>query len=364
MSCRSEAPPERNHRRASGERDFRAGAPESGFDDILDLATRLCEVPLALVSLADGERQWVAARVGFEACETPVDLPVCAHPPVDLGRLLVIPDLRLDPSTWASPHVTGEPHLRFCAGATLRAQAGEALGTLCVLDTRPRVLDTTQREALRVLARQVMRQIELRGALRALAEAAGREEVLRREVDHRVKNSLQVVGSMLRLQAGRPSPEDALADAAARVDAIALLHDALQSSEQAGRVDLAVFLGRVGEMLGANLPEGVGLAVEVEARVVAGAIASACALLVSELVTNAARHAFPGGRPGTVRIEGRGEGEGYLLAVEDDGIGFTPAEGGQGLGLMIVEALASQAGGALRRPQPARGTRVELLLPS
>lgn len=336
---------------------------ETDFDEVAALAARLCGTPIAVVNLVDEHRQFFLAETGLGVRETPLDTSLCAHAILRAG-VTVIEDLRLDPRMDCNPLVTAQDGLRFYAGALLETAEGLPIGTLCVLDTRPRVLDTTQREALRVLARQVMRQIELRGALRALAEAAGREEVLRREVDHRVKNSLQVVGSMLRLQAGRPSPEDALADAAARVDAIALLHDALQSSEQAGRVDLAVFLGRVGEMLGANLPEGVGLAVEVEARVVAGAIASACALLVSELVTNAARHAFPGGRPGTVRIEGRGEGEGYLLAVEDDGIGFTPAEGGQGLGLMIVEALASQAGGALRRPQPARGTRVELLLPS
>lgn len=332
---------------------------EADFEEVAALASRLCDTPIAVVNLVEERRQFFLAETGLGVRETPLDTSLCAHVILREG-VTVIEDMRRDPAMDCNPLVTAADGLRFYAGALLEARDGLPIGTLCVLDTRVRGLDATQREALRVLARQVMRQIELRQALRGLAEAAAREEVLRREVDHRVKNSLQVVGSMLRLQAGRADSEAALADAAARVEAIALLHAALHDAESAGRVDLGGFLGRVGAMLRANLPDGVALEVAAAPLEVDGSIASACALLVSELVANAARHAFPGGGGGTVRVEGRPEGGGYLLAVADDGVGFTPGVGGAGLGLMIAAALAGQVGGALTHPAVARGSRVEL----
>ncbi|MFL1461996.1 sensor histidine kinase [Roseococcus sp. DSY-14] len=335
---------------------------EADFEEVAALAARLCGTPIAVVNLVEEHRQFFLAETGLGVRETPLDTSLCAHVILRPG-LTVIEDLRQDPAMERNPLVATAEGLRFYAGALLETAQGLPIGTLCVLDTRVRGLDPTQREALRVLARQVMRQIELRQALRSLSEAAAREEVLRREVDHRVKNSLQVVGSMLRLQAGRPDAGAALADAASRVEAIALLHAALHDAEEAGRVELSGFLARVGRMLAANLPAGVALEVAVAPLEVDGSVASACGLLVSELVTNAARHAFPHGQGGQVRVEGVAEPAGYRLSVSDDGVGFTPGKAGGGLGLAIADALAGQVGGVLSRPGTARGSRTELRLP-
>ncbi|MCJ2033017.1 PAS domain S-box protein [Methylobacterium sp. J-068] len=157
--------------------------PEPGFDDIVDLAALVCDTPVALVSLVAGERQWFKARRGFEPCQTPLDQSVCAHA---LGEpdLLVIPDLTRDPRTRANPLVTGEPYLRFYAGAPLTAPGGERLGTLCVIDHEPRPagLTPTQASALRKLAGQVLGQMELRKALAFRDEAlAGQREALMRQ---------------------------------------------------------------------------------------------------------------------------------------------------------------------------------------
>ncbi|GJD32592.1 hypothetical protein PMNALOAF_3869 [Methylobacterium adhaesivum] len=145
--------------------------PEKGFDDIVNLARKACATPVALVSLVAGDRQWFKARVGFEPCETTLDKSVCAHV---LGQpdLLVIPDLREDHRTRDNPLVTGDPFLRFYAGAPLDAANGGCLGSLCVIDVEPRPdgLTTDQAESLRALARQVMAQLELR---RSLAERDG-----------------------------------------------------------------------------------------------------------------------------------------------------------------------------------------------
>ncbi|SDM69689.1 PAS domain S-box-containing protein [Methylobacterium phyllostachyos] len=140
--------------------------PERGFDDIVHLARRLCDVPVALVSLVDRDRQWFKARAGFPPCETDLDRSVCKFALAEPG-LLQIPDLTRDARTRDNPLVTGEPYLRFYAGAPLRTPEGHALGSLCVIDHAPRPggLTPAQAEDLTALARQVMDQLLLRRSL-------------------------------------------------------------------------------------------------------------------------------------------------------------------------------------------------------
>ncbi len=161
--------------------------PEAGFDDVVTLATQLCNTPVALVSLVDRDRQWFKARQGFEPTQTDLDSSVCRHA---LGQadILEIADLTRDPRTAANPLVTGEPFIRFYAGAPLRTAEGQTLGTLCVIDKAPRPggLTEPQRTALRALANQVMAQLDLRRAVErreadrqvALAEAARLEALI------------------------------------------------------------------------------------------------------------------------------------------------------------------------------------------
>ncbi|WP_342154648.1 GAF domain-containing protein [Methylorubrum sp. SB2] len=139
---------------------------EQGFDDIVQLATLLCQTPVALVSLVDEDRQWFKARVNFPACQTDLDSSVCVHALAGQD-VLVIPDLTRDPRTAANPLVTSEPFIRFYAGAPLRTASGLALGSLCVIDKEPRPAGLTpdQSSGLQALARQVISQLELRRAV-------------------------------------------------------------------------------------------------------------------------------------------------------------------------------------------------------
>ncbi len=136
---------------------------ETGFDDIVRLASQVCETPVALVSFVSFDRQWFKASIGFDACETPLDQSVCANV-VRERQLLVFPDLTQDPRTRDNPLVTGEPYIRFYAGAPLITPANEILGALCVIDSQPRPagLNNQQRETLLALSRQVMTQLEVR----------------------------------------------------------------------------------------------------------------------------------------------------------------------------------------------------------
>lgn len=140
-------------------------APEAAFEDVVRLASMLLEMPVSLVSLVESDRQWFKARIGFDRAETTLAESICAHA-VQQDGLFVIPDTTRDPRTANNPLVTGTPHVRFYAGMPLHAPEGTALGTLCVLDVKPRELTEAQAFILRTLAGQVMTELNLRRALR------------------------------------------------------------------------------------------------------------------------------------------------------------------------------------------------------
>lgn len=137
--------------------------PEPEFDDIVLLASEICQTPVSLVSLLETDRQWFKARIGFDLPETPISQSVCAHALNDTG-LLIIPDLTIDPRTAENQLVTAPPHIRFYAGAPLISADGVPVGTLCVIDTQPRPegLNITQKKSLLALARQVVVLMEMR----------------------------------------------------------------------------------------------------------------------------------------------------------------------------------------------------------
>jgi two-component sensor histidine kinase/PAS domain-containing protein len=141
--------------------------PEPEFDDIVLLARVVCAAPVALISLVEKDRQWFKARAGLEARETPIDQSICFHG-LRESAMLVIPDLTVDERTRRNSLVTGEPGLRFYAGAVLRGREGEALGMLCVVDyvARPAGLTTEQEIALKALGRQTVALLESRRAMR------------------------------------------------------------------------------------------------------------------------------------------------------------------------------------------------------
>jgi len=137
-------------------------ASDPHFERLVGLAASLFDAPMVAISLVDADRQWFLASRGLAVCETPRSSAFCAHA-IAADGVMVVPDALQDERFRSNPLVLGPPHIRFYAGAPLRSPDGHNLGTLCVLDHRPRPpLEPRQRQWLQALADQVMRELELR----------------------------------------------------------------------------------------------------------------------------------------------------------------------------------------------------------
>ncbi len=312
---------------------------EAEFDDIVQLASSICDTPISLISFLDTDRNWFKAEVGTGLQEAPRDTAFCAHALLET-EFVEINDTLNDPRTRNNPLALGDPHLRFYAGAQLVGHDGLPLGMLCVFDKKPRHLTVQQRNAMQVLARLVMKQLDLRRALRI-------QDTLRREIDHRVKNSLQSVSSLIRLQAhasGSDEVRAALDTVHRRIETVAALHHALYRTDTGNRIPLNLYLNRIAQLIGDGLPDSIRLDARFDPVEVDSSAAAAMASILNEFAANSAKHAFGDGRNGQLVFRGTLAGDGiYHMILTDDGIGLSDrGQANPGLGLLIIEAAIQQ----------------------
>lgn len=347
---------------------------EGDFDEIVEVASAVCGTPISVINLIDRGRQWFKAEVGLGVRETPIDSSICAHAILQ-PDLFIVPDTTLDHRFCDNPLVTGDPHLRFYAGALLQTPEGFPLGTVCVLDYKPRELDETQKAFLRLMANQVMKLFELRriaaaehsARLRA-EEMVSEKETLMREADHRLMNSLQLVQSILAVQSRSASSEEMKAQldmAANRVLAIATIHRQLHLSGSTEEIDMGDFLRRLCESLKHTAPAQIdAIDVIADATLLRSDVASGLGLLVAELVTNSFKYAYPAGQHGSVAVSFRQGPNGWRMEVSDRGRGLPDdfdIDRSSGFGMQVVKALVRQLNAKLTASSSPGHTAFEIV---
>lgn len=336
--------------------------PDGAFDRVTAIAARRFNVPIAIISIIDHDRIWFKSHHGIPTKQIDREPGLCASAILSSDPH-ILGDASVDPRSLSNPLVAGDFGLRFYAGVPLTTCDGFNLGTLCVIDRSPRTIDANQIEDLKDLASVVMDQMELRLSAR---NAVAKAEILAREIDHRVMNSLQFVSGMLTLQSRGPHISDATAEqlqiAANRVAAVARVHRHFQSNEAVEATSCITFLRR----MCADLSDIIGKPISVdgdEGEVPTTRI-QPIGLIVNELVTNAAKHG-----DGKIDVSFKITSGTHEISVCDEGSGFpsgyNPASGG-GLGTKVVAALANQLGGRVIAGQSPskRGSCVTVAFPA
>jgi signal transduction histidine kinase len=171
---------------------------EAEFDEIVQFASSLCDMPISLISLVDSNRQWFKARVGLDETETSRDISFCAHA-IMQEDLFEVPDTWEDIRFSDNPLVIAAPEIRFYAGMPLVTSNGSRLGTLCVIDREPGRLDEKQRFGLKVLANNVIKIAELRVKNKQLYYATENQKRIISILAHDVRNPLASIKNIIEL---------------------------------------------------------------------------------------------------------------------------------------------------------------------
>jgi len=368
---------------------------EKDYDDLCRLAATICDVPIALISFVDRDRQWFKSFVGIETQEMSRDVSFCAHAIWQTG-VFEITDATLDERFADNPLVTGHPDIRFYAGQPLRTADGLALGTLCTIDRVPRILGDRQREALAILARQVVHQLELRRAASDLARLNDDKDRFFSVIAHDLRSpfsGLLGLVDLMREEAGTMGPDDT-------VKYIGLLHQSLhhvyELSEnllkwaliEQGKmgfhpVDLVVgklfaeVLAPVREVL---VRKGLAARVLGDPDLVLRADKNMVETALRNLLTNAIKFTPSGG---ILSLEAVRQEADLWISISDTGEGMGPdqlgalrtgrrvpvhakkgQEPGAGLGLTLVRQFVARHGGRMEIDSSrGDGTRVTLVFP-
>ena len=353
---------------------------ERAFDDLTALASQLCAAPAAIITFIDGDRLWFKSTYGLTAREAPVEHSFCAHAAGEPGEVFVVGDALGDGRFLENVFVMPEDGLRAYAGANVVEPGGTALGSICVVDFRPREFTDAQREALDRLSRQVVDQLELRLRVRELERERERLARLNEHteaVSYALSHDLR--GPLMRQRALLDAFEEdfgatlategqwllktareGAADAQAMAEALLrYLSDGQAGTLPTERVDLregfATVRRTLGEDPGAEVTFDAGGVGEVETQ------PTALSHILLNLVSNACRYA--GGEGARVEVAaGRPDGGGVEVCVADGGPGIPAAErervfgffargtgaakaAGSGVGLALARHLARSLGG-------------------
>lgn len=331
---------------------------DARFDAIVGLLRDLCGVPIALVSLVESERQRFLGKTGLDATETPRSMSFCAHAML-LPEIMVIPDATLDPRFSDNPLVTGDPRIRFYAGAPLVSSSGVPLGALCVIDPTPREgLTPIQSQTLQVLAASVVAVLDAR------REAEART-LIARELAHRIKNLFSVISGLASFSSREADAGRGWEVLQERLHALSAAHDLVLTSagaEKGGGLSLHGVIDRIfapyalaGERVRIDGPD-----VHLKAQDTTG-----MALVLHEMATNAVKYGALAHEDGLVDIDIRlSEAEVELHWRERAGTRIEPVLRDSGFGTRLVDTVITrQLMGSIARRWDGDGLAVHIRFP-
>ncbi|KAA9084934.1 sensor histidine kinase [Microbacterium radiodurans] len=367
--------------------------PAPDLQGIVQLAATVCGVDTAVINIIDDRSQHQIAAVGFEPAVCSREDSMCAAVIARPGRV-VVNDARLDDRFAHNPFVTGEvAHVRFYASSPLITPAGVAIGTLCVFDSRVGDLAEPEREALDLLAHQVVDLLELRRISRELSESNDQLSRFAGQISHDLRNPLTALTGFIELAVDSPDMDNA-PDAArvlARAEAAASRMDDMISdilayarvggaSPQRTRVDLASVLGSVVEDLDAQISvSGATVEVRPDAGIRPLGDPTLLRAVLQNLLANALKFTASVGRSPRVVVDARAVSGGWRLTVDDNGPGVPHADRervfalmergdleaeGLGIGLSTCRRVVEAHGGRIGIDEsPLGGARAWIVLP-
>jgi signal transduction histidine kinase len=363
---------------------------EKEYDDIARLVAQICETPMANISFVDSERQWFKAVVGLKDRETSRDVAFCGH--TILGEeLFTVEDATEDERFHDNPLVTEDPRIRFYAGMPLVTPDGHKLGALCAIDSKPRRLNETQRNALEVLSRHVVDLLELRMRNRQLTVISELKTRLLAIIGHDLRSPIAKLSSAISLlNEGKLSEEiigdvlsemnETMAGAQSLLDNLmswaARQMDGVSPKEP---VDLGVVVKGVAEGMRSEISKknntlNLDLPTMPTLQVDRG--------VVEFILRNFLANALKFTKDGEITVSGHVEENGVSIAVSDTGVGMnedhvkrlfdwesrrktrgTNNEEGSGVALLLCKDMADRIGGDINvQSRVGRGTTITLVL--
>ncbi|WP_170976825.1 ATP-binding protein [Massilia sp. HP4] len=368
--------------------------PERSFDDVVRLVSQLLAAPIAAVNLIARGRQWFKSEIGLGTREMPLDDSLCRFALLE-EQQMIVPDTREDPRFQCNPLVTRDAGLRFYAGALLKTREGVPLGTLCVLDDKPRPQGLSEQEqfVLATMAHQIMSQIELRKAMAeqdaliaALRQADQRKDEFLAMLAHELRNPLAPIVSAATMLSNfnlDPSMVQRASEIVARQAGhmTSLIDDLLDVSRVTrGKVELELreldfkdviadaieqvrpLIEKHRHRLTLDLPPARAIVVGDRKRLVQ---------VMTNLLSNAAKYTLEGGR---IEVFLSTQGDALAVEIRDDGIGMSPeliasafdlfaqgargldrSQGGLGIGLALVRSLLKLHGGTVEASSEGSG---------
>jgi two-component sensor histidine kinase len=362
------------------------------LDRILEQAEQVVAGDASYVVLLKGSDGQVIRRRGYEQLQVANQLDSDTTPLLKLsvlketlqtGKPVVVQDTTAD-SEWTA--LPDRRWRRSHVAVPIRI-AGQIVGTLNMDGTRPGQFTPTDARRLEVfthhaatalqnaqLYEQAQKEIAERVRAEGQVKASLREkEVLLQEIHHRVKNNLQIVSSLLYLQAQKIEDPQALGifqDGQNRIRSMALIHEKLYQTQDLARVDFGDYIHNLIAYLFqvySTSAQAISLEIRADNVFLPIGIAVPCGLLLNELISNTLKHAFPGDRGGQVCVElCTGQDCQYILKISDDGVGLPPGldlHTTESLGLQLVNTLVDQVGGTIEL-HTRGGTEYKITFPA